>query len=119
MLSTFGGLVKSLGQLILAIGTGMLAAEASLKSLNPFVAIAAGAALIALGSYFSNATKQLGGSISNAGNSSGGTINTLPTNATNVQPQTLQVVVSGELKARGNTLVGVINSENNRRNLTT
>lgn len=121
LLGTFGNLIKQLGQMVLQLGLGLLSAQLALKSINPFVAIAAGTALIALGSAFARSTQQLGNSIANAGALNGsGTINTMPaTNAANMDRQVVQVVVSGELKARGNTLVGVIANENNRRNLTT
>lgn len=121
LLGTFGNLIKQLGQMVLQLGLGLLAAQLALKSINPFVAIAAGTALIALGSAFARSTQQLGNSIANAGALNGsGTINTMaPTNAANMDRQVVRVVVSGELKARGNTLVGVIANENNRRNLTT
>jgi hypothetical protein len=119
LLATFGGLIKQLGQMVLNLGIGLLAATTALKSLNPFIAIAAGTALIALGSIFAKSTQQLGNSISSgSGAVSGGVVNTVPT-ASNMERQTLQVVVSGELKARGNTLVGVIANENNRRRLAT
>lgn len=67
LLGAFGGLLKMLGQIALTIGTSLLAIEASLKSINPFLAIAAGIALIALGTYFSNSVKEVGGSMGGGG----------------------------------------------------
>jgi hypothetical protein len=53
-----GGVVKQLGEQILAIGIAAIVATDSLKAIfaNPFAAIAAGIALVALGSLIQNAT---------------------------------------------------------------
>lgn len=48
MLSSFGNILGQLGQQLIQLGVGMLAIKYSLQSLNPYVAIAAGAALVAL-----------------------------------------------------------------------
>lgn len=120
ILSNFGGLIKQLGQMVLQLGIGLLAAKKSLETLNPFIAIAAGAALIAIGSAFASSTKKLGGSIAGSGQVGGGTINTTGSaGIQNTERQKLEVVVSGELRARGNTLVGVLSNENRRLSLTT
>jgi len=54
----------------LQIGIGLEAIKASFKSLNPAVAIGAGIALIALGSYFTSKASSMGNSIG-AGGSGG------------------------------------------------
>src|SRR5678810_274953 len=47
LLGGFGGILVSLGEMVVELGTGLLIAKLALKNLNPFIAIAGGAALIA------------------------------------------------------------------------
>jgi hypothetical protein len=49
------------------VGVGLLAIKTALKSLNPAVAIGAGVALIALGSFFSSKSSSIGGSVGGGG----------------------------------------------------
>lgn len=121
ILSTFGGLIKQLGTMVLNLGLGLLSAKLALTSLNPFVAIAAGTALIALGSLFAASTQTLGSNIAGGSSavSGGSTVNTVSTNASSLEGNTINVVVSGELRAKGNTLSAVINNENKRVGRTT
>ena len=70
LLAGLGGILTSLGTMAIEIGVGMLGIKAALKTLNPFAAIAAGVALVALGSIFSSKATSLGGSM---GGSSGST----------------------------------------------
>lgn len=74
VLSTAGGLLKSLGKIAIetgimvsGIGQALAAAVAALKSLNPVVAIAAGVALVAIGAAFSAGANRIGNSMSNSG----------------------------------------------------
>lgn len=76
LLSTLGGVLVELGKMAITTGVGILAIQTALKSLNPYVAIAAGAALIALGSAVKGSVKGLGQSASGGGSSSAGNIST-------------------------------------------
>jgi hypothetical protein len=67
-----GAILVQLGQLAIQTGIGILAVKKSLQTLNPYVAIAAGIGLIALGSAFSAKSKSLGGSMGSAGGASSG-----------------------------------------------
>lgn len=69
LLGSLGGILVELGKMAIATGVGLLAVKMALTSLNPAVAIAAGVALVAIGSAFSSASKSLGGSM---GKGSGG-----------------------------------------------
>jgi hypothetical protein len=64
LLSTLGGILMDLGKMAISTGIGILAIQTSLKSLNPYVAIGAGVALIALGSAVKGSVSKLGGSAS-------------------------------------------------------
>ena len=72
MLGGFGSMLSQLGGMVLKLGLGILAAKMALKTLNPYVAIAAGIGLIAVGAMFSNGAKSLGGSSGSTGSSGGG-----------------------------------------------
>lgn len=60
LLGGIGEIAIQLGQLAISIGATMLAMKASLMNFNPFIAIAAGAALVALGSFVKGATAKIG-----------------------------------------------------------
>jgi hypothetical protein len=72
LLSSLGGLLVEMGKMAIQIGVSLSAIKTALKSLNPAVAIAAGVALVALGSFFSSKSKSIGNSIGGGGGVSGG-----------------------------------------------
>lgn len=72
LLSSLGAILVDLGKLAIKTGVGILAVKTALKTLNPYVAIAAGVGLVAIGSAFSAGANKIGGSIgSNGGGGSG------------------------------------------------
>lgn len=74
LLDSLGSLLVQMGKMAIQVGVGLLAIKVALKSLNPAVAIGAGVALVALGSFFSSKSKGLSNSIGGGGsanNSSG------------------------------------------------
>lgn len=70
LLAGLGKILVDLGNMAVKIGVGMLGIKAALKTLNPGVAIAAGVALIALGSAFSKGAKGMSGRIGSSGGGS-------------------------------------------------
>lgn len=72
LLDSLGSLLVQMGKMAIQVGVGLLAIKTALKSLNPAVAIGAGVALVALGSFFSSKSKSIGNSIGGGGGVSGG-----------------------------------------------
>lgn len=60
LLQPFANMAKQLGEMLIVEGMGIAAFKESMKSLHPAVAIAAGAALVALGSALSSGIQALG-----------------------------------------------------------
>ena len=115
LLGTFGGILKQLGQLLIVQGLTLLAAKMSLKTMNPYLALAAGAAAMLAGAAFSNAASHMsdgmgsGGSSASSGGgygSSGGT-NVFDTRGLKTQGSN-EIV----LKVQGRDLVAVTNANN-------
>lgn len=67
LLSSFGGFMQDLGKMAIAYGVQGLALKMAMKSFNPYVAIAAGAALVAIGSVFSSAMSGMSASYASTG----------------------------------------------------
>jgi hypothetical protein len=60
LLGTIGGMAIQLGQLAIGIGVAIEGIKNALKSLNPVVAVAAGIALVALGTFVKGAASKIG-----------------------------------------------------------
>lgn len=74
LLSSVGSILVELGKQAIAAGVGLLAIETALESLNPYVALAAGAALVALGSFVKGNVSKIGSSMGSGGG--GGSVST-------------------------------------------
>ena len=61
LLSVLGSLLQQLGKMAISVGMGVAAIQTALKTLNPFVAIAAGVALLALGGAVKASSAKMGG----------------------------------------------------------
>jgi hypothetical protein len=70
LLSSLGTVLTEMGKMAIAVGVGLLGIKTALKSLNPAVAIGAGVALIALGSFFSAKSSSIGGGMGGGGGAS-------------------------------------------------
>lgn len=117
-LSAFGDLAISVGKMAISTGVATLGIKAALESLNGYVAIAAGVALVALGtaikaglSNIASGNYSAGASVASSGysTSSGGDYET----------REINVKVTGTLTGEGSTLLGVINSTENKNYHTT
>ena len=72
LLEGIAGIMNQLGQMAIEAGFTILAIKKSLETLNPYVAIAAGVALIALAGYVSSKAKKIGKSGGSGGGGGGG-----------------------------------------------
>lgn len=119
MLSTFGDMCIKLGELIITASGALEAIQAALKfSENPWVAAAAGAALIAVGAAVKAGAANIargGGYSSSSVSSSYGTSG----RTSDYASREFTVNVTGTLVANGSQLVAVLNNENKRKQLTT
>jgi TP901 family phage tail tape measure protein len=117
MLNTLGDLAQQVGELAISTGMAVAGIKASLESMNPYVAIAAGAALVALGA----AVKTAAGNISRGASYGTGvsTSSYISQGTGDYTAREIQIKVTGRLIGQGSTLIGVIDSENNRVEHTT
>ncbi len=122
---TFADMAINVGKTAISTGIAVKGIQLALESLNWAAAIAAGVALVALGT----AVKSSLGKIADGGNASGTFSENAYSNEVNIgntkdyssgmDSGKINVIVSGELKAKGSNLVAAINSENIRKGLTT
>lgn len=117
---TFADMAIQVGKIAIGVGMATEAIKESLTKLGGFGAIAAGVALVALGT----AVKSSLGKVASGGGASGSSSysNSLDVRTNRSEERSAREVnlnVSGEFKLQGNTLVAAINKENRRKNLTT
>ena len=113
-LSSLGDMAIAVGKIAIKTGVGMLGIQAALKMDNPYVAIAAGAALVALGAAVKSSLSSVasgdysagGGGYSGDYGSSGG--------GNGYETREVKVYVTGTLEADGDKLITVINNTNKK-----
>lgn len=108
LLGSIGQMLIQLGELAIATGVGILAVKTALQSLNPYVAIAAGVALVALGSAFSAGANKIGSSggtssVSGQGSSGGSSFSSGSSYSGGVSGNGKVV-----FEIRGTSLIGVL-----------
>lgn len=123
---TLGDLSVQVGKIAIATGLAIAGIREALRSLNPVVAIAAGVALVALGTFVKGSLSRIADGGSSGGtfsaNSYGGSQSIdARTNTDNAsrQTQSVNVKVSGELKLKNNTLAAAIKKEQSRKTIMT
>ena len=117
-ISSFGDMAIAIGKMAVSTGVATLGIKAALESLNPYVAIAAGAALIALGSAVKAGLSNVAaGNYSASTNVASATGNygagSSPIN-TAFENREMTIKVTGTLRAEGSQLVSVIENERTR-----
>jgi hypothetical protein len=122
LLQSIGTIMVQLGQAVLAVGIGMLGLDMALKSLNPFVAIAAGALLIAGGAALNAvASNGIGGGTTPAPapvGGGGGNNSNLTPNSNYIGGQNSgQLVIQGYVRGNDINFVNGKSGSKNNRNL--
>ncbi|HHW90693.1 MAG TPA: hypothetical protein GX745_07325, partial [Clostridiales bacterium] len=118
LLGTIGGILVQLGEMSIAVGVGLEAIKKALSTLNPIVAISAGAALVALGSMFSAGARKLSQSIGSGGggySSAPSLRNTEPSYGPSEYRGAYRDDFTVEFKIGSNELVGVLDTAEQRR----
>ena len=120
-IGAFGDMAISIGKMAISTGVATLGIKAALESLNGYVAIAAGTALVALGAAVKAGLSNIAsGSYSSSANvaTAGGYGSTSMLGA-DFETREMKVEVTGTLRASGNELLTVIENENTRKKHTT
>ena len=113
-ISALGDMAIAVGKIAIKSGVAMLGIEAALKMGNPYVAIAAGAALVALGAAVKSSLSSVasgdfsGGGGGYSGDYSGGG------SGSGYETREVKVYVTGTLEADGDKLITVINNTNKK-----
>ena len=117
----FADLAISVGKMAIQTGAATLGIKAALESLNPYVAIAAGAALVALGSALKTGmSNAASGSYSASANvASASSYSSGSSLSSDMYGREMTVKVTGRLEASGSTLAAVLDNEAQRHNRTT
>lgn len=120
-ISAFGDMAISIGKMAISTGVATLGIKAALESLNPYVAIAAGTALVALGMAVKSGLSNIasGNYSASASVATSGNYGSSTSLNTGYEMRELDIKVTGNLYASGNQLLAVIENENNRKNRTT
>ena len=120
-IGAFGDMAISIGKMAISTGVATLGIKAALESLNGYVAIAAGTALVALGAAVKAGLSNIAsGSYSSSANvaTAGGYGSTNMLGA-DFETREMKVEVTGTIRASGNELLTVIENENTRKRHTT
>ena len=114
-LSAFGDMAIAVGKIAIAAGLASEGIQAALKMGNPYVAIAAGAALIALGSAVkSSLSAAASGDYSASGGGYSSSYSSAGSSGGGYETRDVKVYMTGTLEADGDKLIAVINNTNNR-----
>jgi hypothetical protein len=114
----FGDVAIAIGKVAIASGVTALALKTQLFS-NPYVAIAAGAALIALGTALRSQLSSAVSGASGGSSSISGSTATYDVRTMAVKTEAVKVNVTGRLETSGKTLAFVLEQENQRKNSAT
>ncbi len=117
LLGIVGGVLTQFGEMLITVGVGLIALDKAFKSMNGYVAIAAGVALVALGAWASAKTKSMGGGGGAGSFSAGGGGGSSSNPAERFMPGSTEqiVLVQGNIKADGRELALVLNQVNRDR----
>jgi len=117
VLTSLADLAIQVGKIAIGVGLATFGIKAALQSLNPVLAIAAGVALVALGSAAKGALSgaSSGGTYSSASTSSYGSGVSSSGSAGSLRSAPMTIYIEGEFRQRGPDLVATINKNYQRR----
>lgn len=120
-IGAFGDMAISVGRMAIQTGVATLGIKAALESLNGYVAIAAGTALVALGAAVKAGLSNIAsGSYSSSANvATAGGYGSSSMLGADFETREMKVEVTGTIRASGNELLTVIENENTRKRHTT
>lgn len=111
--SSLGDLAIAVGKIAIKTGVSMLGIQAALNMDNPYIAIAAGAALVALGTAVKSSLSSVASGDYSAGG--GGYSGDYSSGSSgNYEQREVKVYVTGTLEADGDKLITVINNTNRK-----
>nr|DAL28983.1 MAG TPA_asm: minor tail protein [Caudoviricetes sp.] len=99
LLQPFANMAKQLGEILIAEGLGIKSSKLAFKTMNPYVAIAAGAALITLGATVSSGIKALGSSGGSSAMSSGSSATSNANSDTTISTE-MTIYVKGKISGK-------------------
>jgi hypothetical protein len=111
-LSAFGDMAIAVGKIAIQSGVAMLGIQAALNMDNPYVAIAAGAALVALGAAVKSSLSAVASGDYSA--SGGGYSERASGSSSGYEQREVKVYVTGTLEADGDKLKAVLDSTNKK-----
>lgn len=120
-IGAFGDMAISVGRMAIQTGVATLGIKAALESLNGYVAIAAGTALVALGAAVKAGLSNIAsGSYSSSANvATAGGYGSSSMLGADFETREMKVEVTGTIRTSGNELLTVIENENTRKRHTT
>lgn len=120
-IAAFGDMAIAIGKTAIQAGLATEGVKAALTTLNGWVAIAAGTALVAIGTAIKSSLSNIasGGYSSSVAVATAGNYGSSTGVGTRFDTRDINIKVRGNLYASGNQLMAVIENENNRKNHTT
>lgn len=116
--SAFGDMAIAVGKIAVSAGVATLGIKAAFESLNGYAAIAAGAALIALGAAVKSSLSAVASGDYSAGGGGGYSGGYSSGTSNDWEAREVKVEVTGELVANGDQLQIAINNANKKRYIT-
>jgi hypothetical protein len=113
-LSSLGDMAIAVGKIAITTGVGTLGIQAAPKMDNPYVAIAAGAALVALGAAVKSSLSAVASGDYSAGGGGDSGDNDGGSSGSGYETRDVKVYVTGTLEADGDKLITVINNTNKK-----
>lgn len=114
-LSAFGDMAIAVGKIAISAGIASEGIQAALKLNNPYVAIAAGAALVALGTAVKSSLSAVASGDYSAGSGGYSSGYSSGSFSNDYESREINVTVTGTLEASGDKLQAVLNSASNKR----